>query len=155
TTAHVPDLLRTIAGRGPDQVLLSVPGVCYRRDVIDRYHVGEPHQHDLWLIRRSGPRLDQTDLGAMVAIVAAAVLPWCSPSTPESTHPYTTNGLEIYVDQVEIGECGLAHPQLLCDGGLGENASGLAMGLGLDRLVMLIKRIADIRLLRTADPRIA
>src|SRR5262249_39753490 len=33
--------------------------------------------------------------------------------------------------------------------------SGLAMGIGLDRLAMLIKRIDDIRLLRSADPRIA
>jgi phenylalanyl-tRNA synthetase alpha chain len=33
--------------------------------------------------------------------------------------------------------------------------SGLAMGLGLDRLLMLRKRIDDIRLLRATDPRIA
>ncbi len=34
-------------------------------------------------------------------------------------------------------------------------ATGLAMGLGLDRLLMLRKRIPDIRLLRAVDPRIA
>ncbi len=34
-------------------------------------------------------------------------------------------------------------------------ASGLAMGLGLDRLVMLRKGVEDIRLLRATDPRIA
>jgi len=33
--------------------------------------------------------------------------------------------------------------------------SGLAMGLGLDRLLMLRKSVPDIRLLRVADPRIA
>ena len=33
--------------------------------------------------------------------------------------------------------------------------TGLAMGLGLDRLLMLRKGIPDIRLLRSADPRIA
>ncbi len=33
--------------------------------------------------------------------------------------------------------------------------SGLAMGLGLDRLLMLRKRLPDIRLLRAGDPRIA
>ena len=37
-------------------MLLSVPGVCYRRDAIDRHHVGEPHQLDLWRIRRPAPR---------------------------------------------------------------------------------------------------
>ena len=33
--------------------------------------------------------------------------------------------------------------------------SGLAMGLGLDRLLMLAKGIDDIRLLRSTDPRVA
>jgi len=32
---------------------------------------------------------------------------------------------------------------------------GLALGMGLDRLLMLVKNIPDIRLLRSADPRIA
>ena len=39
TTARIPALLD--ANALPD-VLFSVPGVCYRRDVIDRQHVGEP-----------------------------------------------------------------------------------------------------------------
>jgi tRNA synthetases class II core domain (F) len=33
--------------------------------------------------------------------------------------------------------------------------SGLALGMGLDRLLMLVKHIPDIRLLRSVDPRIA
>lgn len=33
--------------------------------------------------------------------------------------------------------------------------SGLAMGMGLDRLLMLAKGMDDIRILRSADPRIA
>jgi phenylalanyl-tRNA synthetase alpha chain len=155
TTAHIPDLLGKLAEAGPDEVLLSVPGLCYRRDVIDRRHVGEPHQLDLWLIRRRGPSLNQTDLVRMIASVVATVQPGHAPSTPDSPHPYTVAGREIYVDGVEIGECGLAHPQVLGQAGLGAGASGLAMGLGLDRLTMLIKGIDDIRLLRAADPRIA
>jgi len=43
---------------------------------------------------------------------------------------------------------------VLADAGLA-SATGLAMGLGLDRLVMLRKGIPDIRLLRASDPRIA
>src|SRR5213083_2342251 len=38
TTAHIPALLDRLDGN-PD-VVLSVPGVCYRRDVIDARHVG-------------------------------------------------------------------------------------------------------------------
>ncbi len=58
-------------------------------------------------------------------------------------------------EYVEIGECGLALPELLRECGLPAGASGLAMGLGLDRLVMLRKGVEDIRLLRATDPRIA
>ena len=39
--------------------------------------------------------------------------------------------------------------------GAGVEGTGLAMGLGLDRILMLRKGIADIRLLRAEDPRIA
>jgi phenylalanyl-tRNA synthetase alpha chain len=53
TSAAIPPLLDALArdGRWTD-VLLAVPGLVYRRDCIDRHHVGEPHQLDLWRIRR-------------------------------------------------------------------------------------------------------
>jgi phenylalanyl-tRNA synthetase alpha chain len=155
TTARIPALLRAIAADGPDDILLSAPGVCYRRDAIDRTHVGEPHQIDLWRIRRTGPPLDEADLTEMVRLVVRALVPstrWCTPPSP---HPYTLRGREIYAGDVEIGECGLAHPQVLAGAGLPASATGLAMGLGLDRLVMLAKGVDDIRLLRSTDPRIA
>jgi phenylalanyl-tRNA synthetase alpha chain len=155
TTAHVPGLLREMMGDGPDEILLSVPGICYRRDVIDRRHVGEPHQLDLWLVRRHGPALGREDLAEMIGAVVRAVRPDARASTPDSAHPYTRQGREIYVDGVEIGECGIAHPEVLGAAGLGPDASGLAMGLGLDRLTMLVKGIDDIRLLRATDARVA
>ena len=74
-------------------------------------------------------------------------------------HPYTTDGLQIDVDNggewVEIGECGLAATRGPARAPDSDGATGLAMGLGLDRLLMLRKGIADIRLLRAADPRVA
>jgi phenylalanyl-tRNA synthetase alpha chain len=170
TSARIPALLD--ANELPD-VLLSVPGVCYRRDAIDRHHVGEPHQLDLWRIRRSGPPLTEADLVHMIGLVVAAVLPGLPWRTEPNVHPYTLAGREIYVvisgsreatgldhdggrapsdgacRQLEVGECGLAHPEVT--GGV----SGLAMGLGLDRLVMLAKGVEDIRLLRSTDPRVA
>lgn len=159
TTARIPALLDALAGAdGPGEVLLSVPGICYRRDVIDRHHLAEPHQIDLWRIRRAGPPLTEADLTGMVGLVVAAVLPGRPWHTPPNLHPYTLAGREIYVGtdtgDVEIGECGLAHPEVLADAGLPASASGLAMGLGLDRLAMLAKGIDDIRLLRGTDPRV-
>jgi len=65
--------------------------------------------------------------------------------------------VEILVagEWLELLECGEAHPRLLADCGLNpEEYSGLAMGIGLDRAIMLIKNIDDIRILRSEDPRI-
>jgi tRNA synthetases class II core domain (F) len=57
---------------------------------------------------------------------------------------------------VEIGECGLVLPTLLEENGLDPaHVSGLAMGLGLDRILMLRKGMEDIQLLRSSDPRVA
>ena len=57
---------------------------------------------------------------------------------------------------VEVGECGLALPALLAESGIDpSHYSGLAMGVGLDRVLMIAKGIDDIRLLRADDPRIA
>ena len=159
TSAHVPALLRALAAGGPGDVVLSVPGICYRRDVIDRHHVGEPHQMDLWRIRCGGQPLGEADLIELIELVVATVLPAHTWRTPPNEHPYTLAGREIYVRvddvELEIGECGLAHPEVLRGCGLPAEASGLAMGLGLDRLTMLAKGIDDIRLLRSADPRVA
>src|SRR3989338_8927439 len=50
---------------------------------------------------------------------------------------------------------GEAHPTVLKNAGFDpEEYSGLALGMGLDRLVMIIKDIDDIRVLRSDDPRI-
>src|SRR5262245_47328808 len=157
TTARIPALLDALA-RGEyeeEERRLSVPGTCPRRDVIDRHHVGEPHQLDLWRVRLSGPPLTAVDLEEMVRLVVTAMRPDAEPATVPSLHPYTVDGREIYADDVEVGECGLAHPEVLAAAGLPDTASGLAMGLGLDRLAMLAKGIDDIRLLRSTDERVA
>jgi phenylalanyl-tRNA synthetase alpha chain len=76
-----------------------------------------------------------------------------------AVHPYTIHGRQIDVlldDQwIEIGECGVAAPHVLQRAGLDDSWTGLAMGPGLDRLLMLRKGIRDIRLLRSTDPRVA
>lgn len=158
TSAMIPPLLERLAERPPRDVLLVCPGLVYRRDVIDRLHTGEPHQVDLWRLR-DGP-LGMPALREMIAAVVEAALPGVEHRCSPSEHPYTLEGLEIEVNAgdhwVEIGECGLALPALLDEAGLDSlRWRGLAMGLGLDRLLMLRKGIDDIRLLRSADPRIA
>jgi phenylalanyl-tRNA synthetase alpha chain len=158
TSALIPPTLRALSGAPPPEVLLVAPGLVWRRDVIDRVHVGEPHQVDLWRIRTRGPVLGTSDLAAMIASVAEAVVPGLPVRVTPAEHPYTVDGRQIDAKVaglwVEIGECGLALPALLAEAGLPEASSGLAMGLGLDRLVMVRKGLDDIRLLRASDPRI-
>ena len=158
TSAMIPNLLRTLALDPPEDVLLICPGLVYRRDTIDRLHIGEPHQLDLWRIKR-GP-LSSHDLAEMARTVVATALPGHRYRLIPSRHPYTAIGMQIDAavgdDWVEIGECGMAAPHVLADAGLDTTAvTGLAMGLGLDRLLMLRKGVDDIRLLRSEDPRIA
>jgi phenylalanyl-tRNA synthetase alpha chain len=157
TTALVPAALRKIARGGARDVLLVCPGLVYRRDTIDWLHTGEPHQLDLWRITRGW--LTTSDLEAMASTVVLATLPGAEYRLIASSHPYTVRGRQIDVragDQwIEVGECGLALPALLREAGLDEPWSGLAMGLGLDRLLMIAKGIDDVRLLRSSDPRVA
>ena len=141
-------------------VMLLCPGICYRRDSIDMHHVGEPHQLDVWRIRNNGPALERSDLEELTDAVVEAAVGSCRWRLVGTGHPYTLGGVQVDVLEgdtwLEIAECGLAHPDVLCGSGLSvPPATGLAMGLGLDRLLMLRKGIDDIRLLRASDPRIA
>lgn len=158
TTAMVPGALRMICAAAYPDVLIACPGLTYRRDSIDRLHVGEPHQLDLWRIRNTPLR--RTDLASMIDAVAGAMLPGAALRLDPASHPYTRDGFEVHASVgkrwVEILECGLAHPTILQAAGIDTQLySGLAMGVGLDRVLMLRKRIDDIRLLRSSDPRVS
>ncbi|WP_224247969.1 PheS-related mystery ligase SrmL [Hyalangium gracile] len=159
TSAMIPGQLRRLSAAPAEDVLLACPGLVYRRDCIDRLHTGEPHQMDLWRIRRGAP-LGVAALREMIETVVRALLPGRELRVEPARHPYTTDGLQIDVREgeqwVEIGECGLALPALLEECGLEPGSTtGLAMGVGLDRILMLRKGLDDIRLLRSTEPRIA
>lgn len=168
STALVPSALRGLAADPARDVLLACPGLVYRRDAIDWQHTGTPHQLDLWLI--SSGRLTGDDLDEMIGTLLEALVPGTPSRQLARQHPYTRGGRQVDVardggvaargqaaaggDWVEVWECGLAHPDVLAGAGL-RGRTGLALGMGLDRLLMLRKQAPDIRLLRSADPRIA
>jgi phenylalanyl-tRNA synthetase alpha chain len=158
STAIVPPALRQLAADlpSPADVLLACPGISYRRDAIDWQHTGTPQQLDLWRISRRD--LTAADLDEMIHALLAALVPGLPSRQQSRIHPYTTDGRQVDVLHggvwVEVAECGLAHPAVLSEAGL-RGYSGLALGMGLDRLLMLHKQIPDIRLLRSSDPRVA
>jgi phenylalanyl-tRNA synthetase alpha chain len=127
----------------------------YRRDAIDWQHTGTPHQLDLWRITRRPIR--KTDMDQMIAGLLQALTPGVPHREQPRTHPYTVQGRQVDIRHdgrwVEVWECGLAHPRVLAAAGL-QGCGGLALGMGLDRLLMLAKHVPDIRLLRSGDPRV-
>jgi len=158
TSAMIPSLLRSISAAEYQDVLLACVGLVYRRERIDRQSVGEPHQLDLWRI--SSHHLGEGQLRQMIELTMSVLVPGCSYRANRTSHPYTTNGLEVEVQRgdawVEVAECGLAASSVLARAGLAPGRySGLAMGIGLDRALMLRKGIDDIRLLRSTDERVA
>lgn len=156
-----PDSDETTARTLPPTVdeLIVSPGMVYRRDAVDRSHVGEPHQVDLWRVRNS-PSTSHDDLLTMVSTLVEVVLPGAQWRVTDAAHPYTTGGLQIDIlhdgTWLELAECGRIHPDVLHGSGLDPTGwSGLALGLGLERALMLRKGIPDIRYLRASEPRIA
>ena len=136
TSASIPWALGRLAGRENVDELLALPGLVYRRDAIDRTHVGAPHQVDLWRIA-SRPDLRVADLEILIGLLVEAVLPGATWSSVPAIHPYTTHGRQVDVlvgdDWLELAECGLIAPHLLDAAGLDSAKwSGLALGMGLD-----------------------
>jgi phenylalanyl-tRNA synthetase alpha chain len=156
STAMVPPALRRLAADPGDDVLLVCPGIVYRRDAIDWQHTGTPHQLDLWRVSRRP--LGQADMDEMITELLGALARGRPSRQEPREHPYTSGGRQVDVAHgsgwVEVWECGPADPGVLDRAGLA-GRSGLALGMGLDRLLMLRKGIPDIRLLRSADERVA
>jgi phenylalanyl-tRNA synthetase alpha chain len=169
TSAGVPALLDTLRGElGRYDRLHVLPGLVYRRDAVDRTHVGAPHQVDLWRLKSRG-LLGPAELRAMMAAVVEAVLPAADypdvqwRATP-AEHSYTAMGQQLDVlvtrsdgrrEWLELAECGLVAARVLRGSGLDPRRwAGLALGLGLDRALMLRKGIGDIRLLRSEHPEV-
>ncbi|SBS25446.1 Phenylalanine--tRNA ligase alpha subunit [Marinomonas spartinae] len=164
TSSAVPAWLSSWRHYRPESLGLLSHGLVYRRDCIDRWHSAEPHQLDIWIVLPKSQASDEQILHDSIAALMGTLLPNHKVAISTSPHPYTQNGVQLdaieqgNIDQgelVEIGECGNIDPALLDrNGWSSEHYTGLAMGLGLDRVLMLRKGIPDIRLLRDPEPRV-
>jgi phenylalanyl-tRNA synthetase alpha chain len=169
TSSGVPALLDSLRREmGHYDRLHALPGLVYRRDSIDRTHVGAPHQVDLWRLKARGllgsAELEQMMAAVVEAVLPAAVYPEVQWRAVPATHHYTDTGrqLDVLVTQpdgsrewLELAEWGLVAAHVLRGSGLDPRRwAGLALGLGLDRALMLRKGIRDIRLLRSENPEV-
>ena len=160
TTAQIPGILRELAKRTDwDDVVILLPGLAYRRDVTDKKHVGQVHMLEMWRVCKNN-NITKSDLLKTVRAIAEAAAPGWKLRIVDSPHPYTEQGIEVNAinddNDIEILECGLINKHILSNAGLDPSMySGWALGMGLDRLVMTLKQIPDIRYLRSKNPAIA
>ncbi|MCL2018004.1 MAG: hypothetical protein FWG80_04530 [Alphaproteobacteria bacterium] len=156
-SAMVPRAMQSVKNNVDPNILLACAGICYRRDSIDRIHVGEPHQMDLWYLT-AGKIMTPDDLEKAIHVLVKAIYPNIIWRMEKREHPYTLYGQQVDVlwngEWLELLECGIAHPKVIKENIGRDDVTGIAMGPGLDRMLMVAKNIPDIRLLRSADPRV-
>lgn len=160
TSALIPSTFKEL-GRNIDQTTFVFPGLVYRRDVIDPRHLDVFHQIDVWTLQeiKLYGRVNRENLLELARTVFEAACPDAKMIVYEAKHPYTVDGIEVYagVDgkEIEVFEAGLIHPEVLKIAGLDpEQYSGLALGMGVERLIMARKNLPDIRLIRSDDSRV-
>ena len=159
-TAHIPGILHDLAKRKDwDDVIILTPSLVHRRDVTDKKHLSSIHMLGIWRVTKK-QRIVRQDLRDVVEGLADVAAPGWKLRIEDMPHPYTKEGMEVNAVQgdrdIEILECGLIADQILVNAGLDpEIYSGWASGFGLDRLVMTLKAIPDIRYLRSTNPKIA
>lgn len=161
TSALIPSTFRELAKHPIDTISLVLPGLAYRRDVIDPRHLDVFHQIDVWTLQKNEThgKVTRKELLALGKVVFDAACPGAEMIVYEAKHPYTVEGIEVYakVDgkEIEVFEAGLIHPTVMSDSGIDPDIySGLALGMGVERLIMARKNLPDIRLIRSVDPRI-
>lgn len=161
TSALIPSTFRELAKHSIDTVSLVLPGLAYRRDVIDPRHLDVFHQIDVWTLQKNEThgKVTRKELLALGKVVFDVACPGAEMIVYEAKHPYTVDGIEVYakVDgkEIEVFEAGLIHPTVMSDSGIDPDVySGLALGMGVERLIMARKNLPDIRLIRSTDPRV-
>lgn len=144
-----------------DHSTFVLPGLVYRRDVIDPRHLDVFHQIDVWTLQdnKKYGNVTRENLLELARTVFEAACPDAEMIVYEAKHPYTVDGIEVYakVDgkEIEVFEAGLSHPEVLKNCGIDPTQySGLALGMGVERLIMARKNLPDIRLIRSIDPRV-
>ena len=160
TSALIPSTFSKLE-KDIDRSTLVFPGLVYRRDVIDPRHLDVFHQIDVWTLQKNSEygRTTKEDLLELAKTVFEAACPDAKMIVYEAKHPYTVDGIEVYAGidgkEIEVLEAGLTHPEVLRNAGIDpEQYSGLALGMGIERLIMARKNLPDIRLIRSVDPRV-
>jgi phenylalanyl-tRNA synthetase alpha chain len=115
TSALIPSTFIELSKQSIDILTLVLPGLAYRRDVIDPRHLDVFHQIDVWTLQKNEThgRVTRKELLDLGKVVFDAACPGAEMIVYEAKHPYTVDGIEVYakVDgkEIEVFEAGLIH----------------------------------------------
>ncbi len=143
TTAHQTTLLE----EGHDNFLIC--GDVYRKDEVDSCHYYVFHQFEgvkLWDIN---DEIDmEKELVQLLSGLCEILFPGCEYRVKPDYFPFTNPSFEIEVNYnnkwLEILGCGIIQREIL-NNAKRNNKKGIAWGLGLERLAMILFDIPDIR----------
>ena len=147
TSAHQSELLK----KGIKQFLAT--GDVYRKDTIDKTHYPVFHQMEGVKIVQEGDAL--ADLVNTLEGLIKYLYPGSEYRILDDYFPFTHPSIQFEVKQgnewMEVLGAGVIQPQIL--GNCGVKGSGWAFGLGIDRLLLKMCAIPDIRYLWSSDSR--
>jgi len=151
-----PVQIRTMLTQEPP-IYIVAPGRVFRRDTPDATHMPVFHQIEGLVVDR---HITMADLaGTIEAFTKAFFGPGFTSRLRPSYFPFTEPSAEFDIqrpngDWIELGGCGMVHPNVLRAGGLDpEEWSGFAFGFGIDRMSKERHGIEDIREMFTNDIR--
>ena len=151
-----PVQIRTML-EGEPPIYIVAPGRVFRRDTPDATHMPVFHQIEGLVVDRD---ITMADLaGTIEAFTKAFFGPGFTSRLRPSYFPFTEPSAEFDIqrpngDWIELGGCGMVHPNVLRAGGLDpEEWSGFAFGFGIDRMAKERHGVEDIREMYTNDIR--
>jgi phenylalanyl-tRNA synthetase alpha chain len=141
----------------PPPIYIVAPGRVFRRDTPDATHMPVFHQIEGLVIDRD---VTMADLAGTIEAFTKAFFggDFTSRLRP-SYFPFTEPSAEFDIrtpagDWLELGGCGMVHPNVLAAGGLDPEVwSGFAFGFGIDRMAKERHAVGDIREMFTNDIR--
>jgi phenylalanyl-tRNA synthetase alpha chain len=138
-------------------IYMIMPGKVFRNETTDATHLAVFHQIEGLVIDRGITLADLA--GTIEAFTKAFFGDGFSSRLRPSYFPFTEPSAEFDIrtpkgDWLELGGCGMVHPNVLRAGGLDpEEWSGFAFGFGIDRMAKERHAVGDVREMYTNDIR--
>ncbi len=154
---HTSPVQIRVMQRVAPPIYMIMPGRVFRNETTDATHLAVFHQIEGLVIDRGITLADLA--GTIESFTKAFFGEGFSSRLRPSYFPFTEPSAEFDIrtpkgDWLELGGCGMVHPNVLRAGGLDpEEWSGFAFGFGIDRMAKERHAVGDVREMYTNDIR--